>query len=1191
MSFNALLEHPTDRVAIINPDDFTIEAVSSHFGDSQSIIGQKLNEVFPECISASDHKKLDKILGKKGIYAWDKKHDNCSGVFQTTILNSQVKWVMRMTPDYSSSYRGLFEKNVAGVYKITLSGYIIDCNTAFAEMLGHNQNELIGTNVNQLYCELENRKDYIDKLIDVKELYNYEILLLGKEGQEVWCLENSFLENGTEDLVINSTLIDITKVKAGEEKYRALFDKSTDCILIINNDKIIDCNARAGEIFGCKKSAILNIKPFDFETGILHRDETDVEDYHRKFNKAIKGESQKMAARCWRLDGSSFHAEIRLSSFQSGNETLVQQIIHDVSDRVVYENAIKESEERFRLLSSVAMESVVFVHDQHIIDCNEQLATLFGAQNRRALIGKRITDFIKQADIERINGMLELGSFTKSELRSTNKGGETLILEASGSFISYQGQKVMAILLYDVTARKRAEQAVEQSSERFKNLVENSPNAVFILTEGRIKYTNSSGINLLGFKDEDDIYNYKFGDFFDKKTKTKVLADLEAIRQGENVDYKELKIQDQKGVLIDIGMKITLTVYDNKPSIQITANNIGTRMLLLQEQVRSQLAEEINNILKTEITEHKITQRKLQETQNFTRNIIESSIDMIIAVDQDFHVTEFNTAAQQQFGYNADEMIGKSADRLYVDGPQFEKVKESLIGLGTYSGEIENRTKKGQTFTALLSASLIKTPKGNIVGSMGVSRDITELKKAEEELKESEERYRDIFDNAADFIISVDEKGKFIYVNNSFRKALGYSEKELKKLTLIEVVAEGSINRKETLFTYFVAEELTITFVSKEGQKIQTEGASSIRHKGDVKHSIRAILSNVSEARRQQRAAMEQKARLESIFNSTENMMIWTLDQEFNITSCNQNFSDALENIFGKRLNIGDECFDVLKNNVHANLGHNQLKAFPEALSGKGQQFELPLQNTEGHPVWLQVFLNPILVDGKIEEISCLSYDITDRIEIDRKVRDSLKEKEVLLQEVHHRVKNNLQVISSILNLQSSFVTDEGTLEILQESQNRIKSMSYIHESLYQTTDFSSVEFTEYIGTLTRNLVQSYHLTTTGVELITKFDETYLSLDQAIPCGLIVNELITNTMKYAFVDIEKPSLMIEIKEKEGKISLLVQDNGIGLPKDFKYEESESLGIQLVYTLVEQLDGKIEVSSKRGASFLITFDKT
>ena len=1089
MSLNNLLKHPTDRIAIINPEDFTIEALSEHFNEYKSLIGKKTSAVFSECLKEEDYQKIESALTIKGVLTWDKKQDNYSGVFQTIILNGKVKWLFRMTPERLSSYNSLL-------------------------------------NINN-----------------------------------------------------------------GEEKYRALFNKSTDSILIMNSDQIIDCNDRAGEMFGCKKSAVLKIKPFDFETGIFHSKETNKEHYTRKFNKALKGETQRLTTRCWRLDGSSFHAEINLSSFQSGTETLVQQIIHDVSDRVIYENAIKESEERFRLLSSVAMESVVFVHKEYIIDCNEQLANLFGVQNRKTLIGRKITDFIKTNDLDRINSMLELGSFTKSELRSTTKGGEMLILEASGSFISYQGQQVTAILLYDITARKRAEQAVEQSSERFKNLVENSPNAVFILTDGKIKYTNTSGISLLGFKDEDAIYDHLFVDFFSKKTKKRILQDLKLIRQGENVEYREHKINSQNGEAVNIGMKITLTVYDNKPSIQVTANNLSTRMLLMQEQVRAQLAEEINTILKTEIEEHKATQRKLKETQDFARNIIDSSIDMIIAVDQDFNITEFNTAAQQQFGFELGDVLGKNSNKLYVDNSQFNKVKDSLFELGTYSGEIENITKEGRLFTSLLSASLIKTPEGEIVGSMGVSRDITELKKAEEELRESEERYADIFDNATDFIISVDQKGKFIYANKSFRKALGYSKKELSKLTLLDVVEEGSISYKNSLFKCFVSKELIVKFVSKKGQKILTEGDSSIRYKNELEHSIRAILSNVTEARKQQRDALEQKARLESIFDSTANMMIWTLDQNFNVTSCNKNFSDASESILGSRLKIGDECYDVLDNNVHRKLYQNQLHAFPEAMSGKAQQFELPLENKEGHPIWLQVFLNPIMVDNEIEEISCLSYDITDRIEIDRKVRNSLKEKEVLLKEVHHRVKNNLQVISSILNLQSGFVTDEGTLEVLQESQNRIKSMSYIHESLYQTTDFSSVEFTEYINTLSRNLVQSYHLTTTGVELNTKFDEIYLSLDQAIPCGLIVNELVTNTMKYAFVDIEKPKLSIEIKETDGQIQLHVQDNGVGLPKDFKYEESDSLGIQLVYTLVEQLDGLIEVASKSGTSFLITFGKT
>ena len=149
------------------------------------------------------------------------------------------------------------------------------------------------------------------------------------------------------------------------------------------------------------------------------------------------------------------------------------------------------------------------------------------------------------------------------------------------------------------------------------------------------------------------------------------------------------------------------------------------------------------------------------------------------------------------------------------------------------------------------------------------------------------------------------------------------------------------------------------------------------------------------------------------------------------------------------------------------------MQAFKGAFKGAAKEFEVALRNQYDDTVWLQVFLNPVNSGEQTEEISCLTYDITDRKEIAQQIRDSLKEKDVLLQEVHHRVKNNLQVISSILNLQSSFVQDEGTLEILQESQNRIKSMSYIHETLYRTTDFSSIEFTDYIQNIIARVVKA----------------------------------------------------------------------------------------------------------------------
>jgi PAS domain S-box-containing protein len=528
---------------------------------------------------------------------------------------------------------------------------------------------------------------------------------------------------------------------------------------------------------------------------------------------------------------------------------------------------------------------------------------------------------------------------------------------------------------------------------------------------------------------------------------------------------------------------------------------------------------------------------------------------------------------------------------LFATKKDFKKVVTALQNMGSFSGEIDNMTRDGRRFTALLSASLILNEEGKIRGSMGVSRDITEIKKAEKELKQSEERYRDLFDNANDFIMNVDGRGKFIYTNNAFRKALGYKASEMAKLTLPDLVKPSMLDKRKSLFNSFVGDLLEVSFIAKDGSEVIALGDASVRLLHKKPHSIRAIFRDVTTAREREREAREQRAKLESIFNSTENMMMWTVDRSLNITAFNANFLRYMGTVHKSRFKLGDNCKDLLLSVVNKNVYQNQLEAFKKAFEGKPQEFELPLVNIHGEDIWLQVFLNPVYLEDQLVEVSCLTYDVTDRIVIDRRIRDSLKEKEVLLSEVHHRVKNNLQVISSILNLQSSFVSDEKTLEILQESQNRIKSMSYIHETLYQTADFSSIGFTDYLNTLVRNLVQTYGLSSGNISLVTEFEEVVIPLDQAIPCGLIINELVSNAMKYAFEGIEDPELVVSVSDTDGKIEVTVKDNGIGLPKDFKYQEADSLGIQLVYTLAEQLDGEVEVESKSGTRFLLTFERT
>jgi PAS domain S-box-containing protein len=215
--------------------------------------------------------------------------------------------------------------------------------------------------------------------------------------------------------------------------------------------------------------------------------------------------------------------------------------------------------------------------------------------------------------------------------------------------------------------------------------------------------------------------------------------------------------------------------------------------------------------------------------------------------------------------------------------------------------------------------------------------------------------------------------------------------------------------------------------------------------------------------------------------------------------------------------------------------------------------------------------------------------DITERKRAEEQIKASLREKEVLLQEIHHRVKNNLQVISSLLYLQSKNIQDRKTLEMFQESQSRVRSMALVHERLYQSQDLARVDFAEYVRGLANYLFRSYGVNTNVIRLKINSDDVFLGVDTAIPCGLIINELVSNSLKYAFPDGREGEIHIELRVDDGgQFTLMISDNGVGFPKDLDFRDTGSLGLQLVNTLVGQLEGTIELDRSSGTALRIAF---
>jgi two-component sensor histidine kinase len=216
-------------------------------------------------------------------------------------------------------------------------------------------------------------------------------------------------------------------------------------------------------------------------------------------------------------------------------------------------------------------------------------------------------------------------------------------------------------------------------------------------------------------------------------------------------------------------------------------------------------------------------------------------------------------------------------------------------------------------------------------------------------------------------------------------------------------------------------------------------------------------------------------------------------------------------------------------------------------------------------------------------------HEISERMKAEAQIKASLSEKEVLLKEIHHRVKNNLQVICSLLQLQSRGIQDQDALQAFQDSQHRIRSMALIHEKLYRSANLSEVDFGEYIRNLTGYLLRSYRASLGPVSLQVDAAQVALPIDSAVPCGLIVNELVSNALKHAFVDGRAGEIRVGLlSDGDNLVHLSVADNGVGFPGQVDFQNTESLGMQLVNTLVHQLDGQIELHNGDGTRFEIAF---
>jgi PAS domain S-box-containing protein len=576
--------------------------------------------------------------------------------------------------------------------------------------------------------------------------------------------------------------------------------------------------------------------------------------------------------------------------------------------------------------------------------------------------------------------------------------------------------------------------------------------------------------------------------------------------------------------------------------------------------------------------------RDLQKSNELLRAIIDAAPTAIIGLDLDGRVqTVWNPAAERMLGWSAREAMGNFLPSVPLDKEEeFRRFRESIRSGKILNGiEVRRQRRDGTPIDYSIYASPLHDLDGRIIGNIAVLVDITERKQVDELLQENLIRLQTMVRNAPIILYGVDRKGVFTLSEGKGLAGMGLNPGEIVGLSAFDVYRDYPDCLEN--FRRALAGEAFKAPVHF-GDLVYDAYHEPVFGDDGVYDGTFGVVVDVTERTHAEEALRQASLVVE---NSPAVLFRWRAAPGWPVELVSANVTQ-----FGytpEEFLSGALPFASIIHPQDLERVASEVSAYSERGDDQFQQ-EYRIVSRDGSVRWLD---DRTVIErngeGTITHYQGILMDITERKLAEEHVRSSLAEKEILLKEVHHRVKNNLQIISTLLDLQFEKIKDEHSLTALQESQDRIKAMALIHERLYQSSDLASIDFAEYIEKLAYFLFNSYMADQEQITLTVDVGHLPLDIDMAIPCGLIVNELVSNALKHAFPDGRKGEISIRLRSgDDGMIRLTVADNGTGLPPELDFRNTETLGLQLVNMLTRQLRGEIEMSGDHGTLWEISF---
>ena len=754
-------------------------------------------------------------------------------------------------------------------------------------------------------------------------------------------------------------------------------------------------------------------------------------------------------------------------------------------------------------------------------------------------------------------------------------------------FTDTDGSLMILEMGIDVTERKKA----EEEWAILASIVEHSEDAIIGKSlSGVIMSWNAGAAKMYGYSAEEAIGQH-VSVLLPPGAEDDLGYILERIRKGEPVFQYDTVRMKKDGSLIQVSL--TVSPIKDRKGVLIGASSIAR-----------------------DISERKMIADTIEKANVYNRSLIEASLDPLVTIAPDGTISDVNAATIRITGYSRGELIGTDFSNYFTEPDKAKAGYEKVFRDGSvtdYALEIRNRN--GHVTPVLYNATVYRDTRGNVLGVFASARDITERKKAEEALSRANAYNRSLIEASLDPLVTIAPDGTISDVNAATIRITGYSRGELIGTDFSNYFTEPDTAKAgyEKVFRDGSVTDYALEIRNRNGQVTPVLYNASVYR--DAQGNVLGVFASardITERKKAEEALRKAHDLLEDRVEERTRELVQSnaqLKEEISQRRIAESLvKKTVSELYAAIESTADGMYVVDRAGriIRYNQNFTSMWKIPDDLLQSGEDREVSgylrtlvknpglFDESEGHfsPKDRETYDMLELKDGRIFERyskpqkmdssiigRVLSYrDVTDRRHAEEKLIASLQEKEILIREIHHRVKNNLQIISGLLNMTRLRTDDPATTGILTDMMMKIKTMAQIHTRLYESKQVDKINMGGQIRDQVADLSSIYGQSGPEIACEVDAEDLYLPVDQAIPCALVVNEALSNSFKHAFRKRRHGTIRVSARLEDGMIHIRVQDDGIGIPQDVDIDRATSLGLKLIRNLVQQLQGTLVIES-------------